>query len=249
MNKVRIIPRLDIKGKNLIKGIHLEGLRVIGNPLEYANKYYTQGADELIYMDAVASLYQRNTLLDFIKESVKNIFIPITVGGGIRTPHDAYNILRSGADKIAINTEATKKPELIAELSKIFGSQSITVSIEAKKMSEDKWEAYTDYGRERSGYDVLDWCKRAVDLGAGEILLTSIDKEGTKQGFDHSLIEKVNKAVPVPVIVCGGMGCLEHLDNPYINQADALAISSVLHYGNLSISDIKRYLPSAKTNC
>ncbi|MBD1171187.1 imidazole glycerol phosphate synthase cyclase subunit, partial [Pelagibacterales bacterium SAG-MED04] len=168
MRKLRIIPRLDIKGENLIKGIQLEGVRVIGNPNIFAKKYYNNGADELLYMDAVASLYGRNNLKELIKKAVKDVFIPITVGGGIRSIEDAYDILRSGADKIAINTAAVIRPNLIKELSNEFGSQSIVVSIEAKQQSKFDWEVYVESGREKTGIKVFDWIKKAESLGAGE---------------------------------------------------------------------------------
>lgn len=240
MSNLRIIPRLDIKGPNLIKGIRLEGLRVIGDPQEHAIRYYEAGADELLYMDVVATLYGRNNLSDIISRAAKNVFIPITVGGGIRSVDDARHILRSGADKVAINTAAIARPELITEVAHRFGSQAMVLSIEAKQVSFGKWEAYTDNGRERTGLDVLDWVKRGVELGAGEILVTSVDCEGTRAGFDLDLVRNVSSGVPVPVIASGGMGTLEHfIDASTKGLADAVAMADVLHYKRMTIADIR----------
>ena len=240
MSNLRIIPRLDIKGPNLIKGIRLEGLRVIGDPHTFAMKYYEQGADELIYMDIVASLYGRNNLSDIISRAADQVFIPITVGGGIRSVDDARHILRSGADKVAINTAAIARPELITKVARHFGSQAMVVSIEAKKVGDGRWEAYTDNGRERTGRDVVEWAIQAVSLGAGEILVTSVDNEGTRKGFETELIRKVRMAVPVPVIASGGMGHLEHFSEAAIvGGADAISMADCLHYGRLSIGEIR----------
>jgi len=184
MRKVRLVARLDIKGPNLIKGIHLEGLRVIGAPNEHALRYYQQGADEFIYMDCVASLYGRNNLGDIVQNAVKDVFVPITVGGGIRSVEDATHLLRCGADKVAVNTAAVANPKLISDIARRFGSQCMVLSIEAKQIGPDRWEVFTDNGRERTGLDVVVWVKQGVALGAGEILLTSVDREGTRKGFD-----------------------------------------------------------------
>ena len=191
MKKVRLIARLDIKGPNLIKGVHLEGLRVVGSPNEYAVRYYEQGADELIYMDSVASLYARNHLGEIIKAAAKDIFIPMTVGGGIRSIDDATEILRSGADKVAINTAAVADPTLISKLAQKFGSQCVVLSIEAKKNTNSEWEVLTENGRERSGLNVVSWAIQGFEYGAGEILLTSVDMEGTRKGFDCDLVRAV----------------------------------------------------------
>lgn len=240
MSNVRIIPRLDIKGANLIKGVHLEGLRVIGDPQLYAEKYYQAGADELVYMDVVASLYGRNNLSDIISRAAENVFIPITVGGGIRSVDDARHILRSGADKVAINTAAVARPELISEVANRFGSQAMVLSIEAKQIAPGKWEAYTDNGRERTGLDVLDWALRGVELGAGEILLTSVDREGTRKGFDLDLIRQVSKAVTVPLIAGGGMGSTDDfVAAAREGLADAVAMADVLHYNRIGLKDIR----------
>ena len=240
MSNLRIVPRLDIKGPNLIKGIRLEGLRVMGDPQEHAIRYYEAGADELIYMDIVASLYGRNNLSDIVRRTAENVFIPITVGGGIRSVDDARHILRSGADKIAINTAAIARPELIKEVSRRFGSQAMVLSIEAKQVAPGRWEAYTDNGRERTGLDVLEWVKRGVDLGAGEILLTAVDREGTRSGFDLDLLRQVSQAVPVPVIASGGMGTLAHFNEAAVQGlADAVAMADVLHYKRLTLGEIR----------
>ena len=231
MGNVRLIARLDIKGPNLIKGVHLEGLRVIGDPQEHARRYYEAGADELVYMDIVASLYGRNNLTEIVKRAAQDIFVPMTVGGGVRSVDDAKQLLRVGADKIAINTAATRRPELITEISRRFGSQCTVLSIEAKRVGENKWEAYTDNGRERTGMDVVEWAKKGCGLGAGEILLTSVDQEGTRKGFDIPLVRAVTQEVAVPVIASGGMGKPEDLiDVVQQGEADAVAMADILHY-------------------
>lgn len=237
---IRLIARLDIKGPNLIKGIHLEGLRVVGDPQEYARRYYEAGADELVYMDIVASLYGRNSLTEIVKRAARDIFIPMTVGGGVRSVDDAKQLLRAGADKIAINTAAIARPELITEISRRFGSQCMVLSIEAKRVGENKWEAYTDNGRERTGVDVVEWAKKGCELGAGEILLTSVDREGTRKGFDIALVRAVAVAVPIPVIASGGMGATEHLvEVVREGKADAVAMADALHYNRLSLNQIR----------
>ncbi|MBL0916015.1 MAG: imidazole glycerol phosphate synthase subunit HisF, partial [Sphingopyxis sp.] len=212
MTRVRIIPRLDIKGPNLIKGIHLEGLRVIGDPQEFSRRYYEGGADELLYVDVVASLYGRNSLHDTIRRVADNVFVPMTVAGGIRSVDDVRQILRSGADKVAVNTAAVQRPELLREIAENFGSQCMVLSVEAKQVAPGRWEAYTDNGRERSGREVVDWVKQATSLGIGEVLLTSVDREGTRKGFDIELVQAVETATNVPVIASGGMGPIEHLE-------------------------------------
>ena len=234
--------RLDIKGENLIKTIQLEGLRVVGSPKDFALDYYKQGVDELIFMDSVASLYGRNHLKELLKEVAKNIFIPITVGGGIRTLDDALQILRSGADKIAVNTAAVLNPNLISEISTNFGNQCMVLSVEAKRSRNLNWEVYINNGREHTGLSVIEWIKKGVDLGAGEIFLTSVDNEGTRKGFDLELIKTVSNEVNVPIIASGGMGCFEDFEK-VINyaKADAIAMSGVLHYKRLSISEIRKY--------
>ena len=245
-SNLRLIARMDIKGPNLIKGVHLEGLRVIGSPQEYAHRYYCQGADELLYMDAVASLYGRNHLADIIKEAVKNIFVPLTVGGGIRSVDDASAVLRSGADKVAVSTAAVATPTLITEVAKTFGSQCMVLSVEAKQVADDKWEVYTENGRERSGRDVVEWVREAVDRGAGEVLLTSVDREGTQKGFDVNLLHAVSASVSVPVIASGGMGKpRDAIDAVNTGGADAIAMADILHYGRATIGDVRSICKSA----
>jgi imidazole glycerol-phosphate synthase subunit HisF len=240
MGKVRLIARLDIKGSNLIKGIHLEGLRVIGSPNEHALSYYEQGADELIYMDCVASLYGRNSLGGIVENTVKDVFVPMTVGGGIRSVEDAAKLLRCGADKVAINTAAVLNPSLISEVAHAFGSQCMVLSIEAKQTGEGGWEAYTENGRERTGLDVIDWVRQGVSLGAGEILLTSVDREGTRKGFDVDLVRAVTREVSVPLIASGGMGKPEDMiDVCRQGEADAVAMADVLHYKRATVGDIR----------
>ena len=239
---LRLIARLDVKGENIIKAVQLEGLRVVGNPQNFAVRYYREGIDEIIYMDTVASLYGRNNLFDILRHTADNVFIPITAGGGVRSEEDAYTLLRSGADKVAINTAAIKRPEIISELANKFGSQCIVLSIDAKKISEGKWQAYNDNGREKTGLDAVDWIKHGVELGAGEILLTSIDQEGTCEGFDIDLVQTASDSVTVPVIASGGMGTLQHLvDVAREGRADAIAFAHVLHYEEISISNIRNH--------
>lgn len=240
MRKTRLIARLDIKGPNLIKGIHLEGLRVIGSPNEHAMRYYRQGADELIYMDCVASLYGRNSLGDIVQDAARDVFVPMTVGGGIRSVDDATHLLRCGADKVAVNTAAVANPRLISDIARRFGSQCMVLSIEAKQIAPDRWEAYTDNGRERTGLDVIAWVKQGVALGAGEVLLTSVDREGTRKGFDIPLLQAVTEAVTVPVIASGGMGKPDDLvDAVQQGGADAVAMADILHYRRATMGDIR----------
>jgi len=242
MKNIRIIPRLDIKGPNLVKGIHLEGLRVLGPPEYYAQKYYETGADELVYQDTVASLYGRNSLTDIITKTAKNIFIPLTVGGGIRSVEDIKNVLRAGADKVSINTAAINNPKLINKASKMFGSSTIVIAIEAIKSEKGDFLAYTDNGREYTGVNVLDWAIEAQDRGAGEIFLTSIDKEGTGQGFDEELFSLVSKKIEIPIIAHGGAGSLQHILSVIKNvNVDGISCASMLHYSlvkNIDISSI-----------
>jgi len=240
---IRIIPRLDVKGPNVIKGVHLECLRVVGDPQDLATRYYREGADELIYMDIVASLYGRNNLLDIVEKASDNIFIPLTVGGGIRSLEDIKKILRSGADKVAINTYAVKNSDFITQAAKAFGAQCIVGSIEAKRVGNDKWEAYTDNGRVETGLDAVAWAKKLEELGVGELLITSIDQEGTTRGYDVDLIKKIAPHVSVPVIACGGAGgpedMVEVIKNGY---ADAVSAAHIFHYNKYSIQSVKEVL-------
>ena len=202
-----------------------------------------KGADEILYMDAVASLYERNSLKDIIRKIAGHIFVPLTVGGGIRKIDDIREILRAGADKVAVNTAAVKQPDFVREASEKFGSQCIVGSIEAKKIGPDRWEAYVDTGRESTGVDAFEWAQQLVALGAGELLVTSIDREGTQRGFEIDLIKKIARHVPVPVVACGGCGCPEHLVE-LIEQTNvsAVACASIFHYDKYGIQDVKRHL-------
>jgi imidazole glycerol-phosphate synthase subunit HisF len=239
---LRLIARLDIKGANLIKGIHLEGLRVVGDPQIHAAKYYQDGADEIIYMDTVASLYGRNNLVDVVSRATEHVFVPITVGGGIRSVEDARTLLRAGADKVAINTAAIKEPKLISQLSDVWGSSTIVLSIEAKKTGDNKWEAYTDNGRERTGLDVGQWAETGAKLGAGEIFVTSVDQEGTRKGFDCELVAEITKRVEIPVIASGGFGSLDHLSQLVKTaKPTGVAIADSLHYNRYSFDQIRSF--------
>ncbi|MCI8210381.1 imidazole glycerol phosphate synthase cyclase subunit [Pseudomonas sp. S25] len=240
MSNTRLIARLDVKGANLIKGIHLEGLRIIGPPNDFAAKYYEQGIDELIYMDCVASLYGRNSLGHLIQQTAENVFIPMTVGGGVRSVDDVTHLLRCGADKVAVNTAAVNQPALITEIARRFGSQCMVLSIEAKRMGPDRWEVFTDNGRESTGLDVVEWAAKGMALGAGEILLTSVDQEGTRKGFDLPLVRAVSSVVDIPVIASGGMGKADDIVAAVASGADAAAMADILHYNRESLADIRR---------
>jgi cyclase len=241
MANVRLIARLDVKAPNLIKGVHLEGLRKIGDPQKAAQAYYEAGVDEIIYMDIVASLYNRSSLHEIVRRSAQQVFVPITVGGGIRSLQDVEQMLRSGADKVAINTAAVRSPQLLTDVARRFGSQCMVLSIEAKRRSGSAgWEAFTDNGREHTSLDVVEWAKRGIDLGAGEILLTSVDREGTRRGFDLDLVRAVSAVSTVPVIVSGGMGTVQHLvEVVKEGGADAVAMADVLHYNRIPFAEIR----------
>lgn len=241
MKSIRLIARLDVKGPNLVKGIQLEGLRKLGDPNEFAKRYYAAGIDEILYIDIVASLYERNSLLDIVERTTADVFIPITVGGGIRSVDDVRQALRAGADKVAINTAAIRRPGLIREVAETFGSQCLVLSIQAKRSGAGSWEAYVDNGREHTGRDVVDWAQEACQLGAGEILLMSVDREGTAKGFDVDLVRQVAPVVSIPVIAGGGMGSPADLvEVVRSGGADAVAMAHVLHYGVCDLAEIRR---------
>ncbi len=244
MTNIRIIARLDVKAPNLIKGINLEGLRKLGDPQTFAERYYAGGIDEIVYIDAVASLYERNTIVDLVRKTAMNVYIPITAGGGVRSVENARELLRVGADKVAINTAAVHNPGLISEMALALGSQCMVLSIQAKRrMSGTGWEAYCDQGREHSGRDVIEWAKEAEKLGAGEIFLTSVDQEGTYRGFDIELIRAVSNEVRIPIVASGGMGTLSHADDAISRGgASAIAIAALLHYDKIALADIKQGL-------
>ena len=229
-HSIRLIPRLDIKGDNLVKGIHLEGLRVLGKPEVFAKHYYEQGADELMYQDVVASLYGRNSLNDIISKTAREIAIPLTVGGGLRTLEDMRNILCAGADKVALNTAAMATPSFISDAANALGSSTIVVSIEAIREPDGSYLAYTDNGREHTGRDVFEWAEQAVEHGAGELIITSVDKEGTGEGFDLELIQGIADRVSVPVVAHGGAGKPTDAVDAVGAGADAISLASVLHY-------------------
>lgn len=228
---IRIIPRLDIKGPNLVKGIHLEGLKILGSPDQFSNYYYDNGADELLYVDSVASLYGRNSLHDIIEKTSKKIFIPITVGGGLRTIEDISSVLRCGADKVAINTEAVNNKSFIKKSVEKFGSSTIVIEIQIKKQLNGNYVAFTDNGRNNSGLDVFEWAKCVESLGVGELLITSIDRDGTGLGFDINIIDEISKNVKIPVIASGGASKNEDIIS-LCNKTniDGVALASMLHY-------------------
>jgi len=229
---LRIIPRLDIKGTNLVKGINLEGMRVLGKPENFAKFYYEHGADEILYQDSVASLFGRNNLGEIISKTAKHIFIPLTVGGGIRKIQDISDVLRSGADKVSINTKAITNPDFITKASNVFGSSTIVINIEAIRQADGQYLAFTDNGRNYTGHNVVSWAKQAEELGAGEILLTIVDREGTGKGYDFELVKLVTDIVSIPVVVHGGAGSKQHVVD-LINSDRAIsgvAIASMFHY-------------------
>ncbi len=247
--RIRIIPRLDIKGPNLIKGIQLEGLRIVGDPGEFATKYYNAGADELIYSDIVASLYGRNSLLDIVAKTTKDIFIPLTVGGGIRSVNDVETLLRHGADKISVNSAAIQRPELISEISSRFGAQCCVVEIQAKSIGKGKWMALYDSGRENSGRDAIDWAWDAIERGAGELLITSIDRDGCRKGMDLDLLRRISLRSAVPVIASGGVGSHSDIcEAVFEGNVDAVAIGDLFHFDRATVGEAKEYISRQNIN-
>jgi len=231
LNTFRIIPRIDVKGANVVKGIHLEGLRVLGTPNNFAKYYYNRGADEIIYMDVVASLYERNSLLDVVSKTAEDVFIPITVGGGLRSIDDISKALRSGADKVCMNTAVIKDRTLITLAANKFGSSTIVVALEVIRQPDGKYLVYTDNGREYSGKEAVEWAVNVEQLGAGEILLTSVDREGTGKGLDIDLIKEISREVNVPLIAHGGVGKIQDIERVANSTgANAVALASILHY-------------------
>ena len=239
----RIIPCLDVKSGRVVKGTNFVGLRDAGDPVELAKKYDDERADELVFLDITASHEGRGTMVEVAKNCASQVFIPFTVGGGIRTVDDMRVMLKAGADKISVNSAAIKNPALISEGAKKFGSQCIVLAVDAKSCGDDKWEVYINGGRTPTGLDCLEWIKKGVALGAGEILLTSMDADGTKDGYDIPLTRAVSEAVNVPVIASGGAGELEHFLKVLIDgKADAVLAASVFHYGKYTIRQVKEYL-------
>ena len=245
MLKKRIIPCLDIKNGRVVKGINFVDLADAGDPVEQAKIYSDNGADEICFLDITASNENRNTILDVVKKTASKCFVPLTVGGGIRSLTDIRNLLRAGADKVSINTAAVKNKKMIIEGVEQFGSQCIVIAVDAKKINVNKWEVYTHGGRKPTGIDVLKYIKEMENLGVGEILLTSMDRDGTKKGYDLDLTKKVSNLVNIPVIASGGVGNLEHLYQGFkIGNASAVLAASIFHFGEYSIKDAKKYLDS-----
>ena len=238
--KIRIIPKIEIKNEYLIKGIKYEGLRKIGDPVKFAYKYFKDHADQINIIDIVASLYTRNNIFNIINKITENIFIPICVGGGIKNINDIKSLLSVGADRIIINSEGLRNINFLKEIKNIFGDQFLTVSIEAKKISVNAWEVYTHNGRERTGRNVVEWARECELQGAGEILLTSIDQEGTRKGFDIELVKAVSESVDIPVIASGGMGSPQDLTRVVTEgMADAVAIADVLHFNRYTVAELR----------
>ncbi|WP_456434926.1 imidazole glycerol phosphate synthase subunit HisF [Thermovibrio ammonificans] len=239
----RIIPCLDVKDGRVVKGVNFVNLIDAGDPVENAKVYDEQGADELVFLDITASYEKRAIMLDVVKRTAEQVFMPLTVGGGVRTVEDIRNLLNAGADKVSINTAAVKNPQLITEGAKLFGSQCIVVAIDAKRVAPGKWEVFIHGGRTPTGIDAVEWAKEVVDRGAGEILLTSMDRDGTKAGYDIELTRAISEAVSVPVIASGGAGKKEHFYEGLVEgKADAVLAASVFHFKEISIPELKAYL-------
>lgn len=239
---LRIIPRLDVKHPNLVKGVRLEGFRILGDPAEFAKKYGQDGADELIYQDIVASLYQRNNILQLVENAAKSLFVPLTVGGGIRSVEDIRNALRHGADRVVINTAAVERPAFITEAAETFGSQCVVLAIEVVKNGTNNWEPLVNTGRDRTGLCLTDWVRMTQDLGVGEFLLTSVDRDGTAEGLDIELLREVKKVTSLPIVLHGGAHEVDDLVLAWTEGADGVAIATALHYGDLTIPELKQQL-------
>ena len=241
----RIIPCLDVKDGRVVKGTNFVGLRDAGDPVELASLYDKEGADELVFLDITASNEERNTMVQVASSCASQVFIPFTVGGGIRSTQDMRKMLKAGADKVSLNTAAIKNPKLIQQGAEKFGSQCIVLAVDARQSGENEWEVFINGGRTPTGLDCIEWIKQAVSLGAGEILLTSMDKDGTKDGYDIPLTRAVSEAVNVPVIASGGAGEMEHFYEVLTaGKADAVLAASVFHYGQFTVRQVKEYLKS-----
>jgi cyclase len=239
----RIIPCLDVDNGRVVKGVNFVGLRDAGDPVEVAKRYNIEGADEITFLDITATHQERKTIVDIVKEVAKEVFIPLTVGGGIRTLDDIYNLLEVGCDKVSINSAAIKRPEFITEGAKRFGSQCIVVAIDAKRVAKDKWHIFTHGGRNDTGIDAIEWAKEAYDRGAGELLVTSMDADGTKEGYDNELNSTISKVAPIPLIASGGAGTMEHIKESFtVGNADAALAASIFHFKEIDIMDLKKYL-------
>lgn len=242
----RIIPCLDVDRGRVVKGVRFVGLRDAGDPVETGKRYSEAGADELVFLDITASSDDREVMLHVVEAVAEQVFIPFTVGGGVRSVDDIRRLLVAGADKVSINTAAVQRPELVAEAAQAFGSQCIVVAIDAKQTAPGRWEVFTHGGRRQTGLEVIDWAERMVRLGAGELLLTSMDRDGTREGFDLALTRAVSDAVPVPVIASGGVGNLDHLrDGVLQGHADAVLAASIFHFGEYSLAEAKAHLAAA----
>ena len=239
----RIIPCLDVNNGRVVKGVNFVGLRDAGDPVEVAYRYNEEGADEITFLDIGATHEGRDTIVDVVKQVAKEVFIPLTVGGGIRELSDIYNLLNVGCDKVSINSAAIKRPDFIEEGAKRFGSQCMVVAIDAKRVSENKWNIFTHGGRNDTGIDALEWAREAYNRGAGELLVTSMDSDGTKAGFDNTLNRKIGERVNIPVIASGGAGTMQHIEEAFtLGHADAALAASIFHFREIDIMDLKRYL-------
>ncbi len=239
----RIIPCLDVNNGRVVKGVNFVGLRDAGDPVEVAKRYNIEGADEITFLDIGATHEGRDTIVDVVKEVAKEVFIPLTVGGGIRKLSDIYKLLNVGCDKVSINSSAIKRPNFINESAKRFGSQCIVVAIDAKRVDDDKWHIFTHGGRNDTGLDAIEWAKEAYNRGAGELLITSMDADGTKAGFDNILNKKINKVVNIPIIASGGAGTMKHIEEAFtLGEADAALAASIFHFKEIDIMDLKEYL-------
>ncbi|MEO0410781.1 MAG: imidazole glycerol phosphate synthase subunit HisF [Pseudomonadota bacterium] len=246
MLTTRIIPCLDVKDGRVVKGVNFVDLVDAGDPVEQAKVYDAAGADELCFLDITASHEMRDTLLDVVTRTAEACFMPLTVGGGVRTQEDVRKLLHAGADKASVMTAAVKRPELISELANKFGSQCIVIAVDAKAVAPGRWEIFTHGGREATGIDAVDYAKQAASIGAGEILLTSMDRDGTKVGFDCDLTRAISQAVPIPVIASGGVGTLDHMvEGVTLGKADAVLAASIFHFGTYTIAQTKEYMRGA----
>jgi cyclase len=239
----RVIPCLDVDNGRVVKGVNFVGLRDAGDPIEVAKRYNQEGADEITFLDIGASHEGRDTIVDVVKEVAKEVFIPLTVGGGIRKLDDIYSLLNVGCDKVSINSAGIKRPKFIDEASKRFGSQCIVVAIDAKRVSSNRWHIFTHGGRNDTGIDAIEWAEEVYNRGAGELLITSMDADGTKAGFDNILNAKISEVVDIPIIASGGAGTMEHIKDAFIEgSADAALAASIFHFREIDIMDLKRYL-------
>jgi cyclase len=239
----RIIPCLDVKDGRVVKGVNFVNLRDAGDPVEIAKNYSDQGADEICFLDITASNEERKTMIDVVERTAGQVFVPLTVGGGVRTLDDVRQMLLAGADKVSINTAAVKNPDFVREAAQKFGSQCIVVAIDARSTGEGKWEVYTHGGRNGTGIDAVQWAQKMEDYGAGEILLTSMDKDGTKSGYDLPLTRTISRNLKIPIIASGGAGNLEHLsDGVKLGEADAVLVASIFHYGEYTIKEAKEFM-------